>query len=124
MLLKLRYLCLILLIVIVPSIALSQSISPATLSLSLNIDKSLNALEMCESGGRDVTVLDTNKKYSIGYFQFQQATFDKYGELYSTPHDNIHSRVQQYELTKEIILHGGWRNWYNCGKSIFSQDDS
>ena len=98
------------------------------LNLQLNppppVDQQLIALEQCESGGKDITILDTNNRYSHGWFQFQTATFNKYGELYNLPHDNIHSRVEQYEIAKAIIFDGGWRNWYNCGKTIFSQDST
>ena len=82
--------------------------------ISQKIDEWLIKLEVCESGQKDLTILDTNNKYSYGYFMFQRATFDKYGELYNLPHDNIHSFDEQFSIAHKMIEDGGWSNWYNC----------
>ncbi len=82
------------------------------------VDTYLTKLEQCESGGKDITILDTNKKYSYAYFQFQRQTFDHFGKVYNLSHSDIHSRDQQYAIARAMIENGLWKNWYNCGKSV------
>lgn len=80
----------------------------------------LDRLIDCESGGkRDLKVLDTNGKYSYGTLQFQLATFNKYGEKYNLPHDDIMSRGQQIAIATQMLQErAGWRNWYNCATKV------
>ena len=75
-------------------------------------------LEYCESQDRDITILDTNGKYSYAWFMFQRATFDNYGKLYDLPHDDIHSYSQQYAIAEKMLENGGWRNWLHCAEKI------
>lgn len=82
------------------------------------VDIFLSKLEICESNGTDVKVLDTNGKYSYSYFQFQEETFNHFGELYKLPHNDIYSRDQQYAIARKMIENGLWRHWYNCSKKI------
>ncbi len=82
------------------------------------LDVWMTKLELCESGGQDVRVLDTNNKYSYGYFQFQMDTFNRFGLLYHLDHSDIHSRPQQYAIAKAMVSDGLWKHWYNCGKKI------
>ncbi len=43
----------------------------------------ITSLSQCESQQRsDITVLDTNNKFSYGLLQFQLATFMKFGKIY------------------------------------------
>lgn len=86
----------------------------ADVQATSTIDTWLDRLEGCESEHRDVTVMDTNGKYSYGWLQFQQSTFDTYGKIYFLPHSNIHSRDQQYAIAEKMIADGLWRHWYNC----------
>jgi hypothetical protein len=100
------------------------------LNLQLNppppIDFQLVQIEQCESGGKDVTVLDVDGYYSYGYFQFHKSTFNKFGEKYSMLHNDIHSRVQQYEIAKAMLYDGLYSQWYNCSKQLgfLDQDGS
>ena len=76
-------------------------------------------LEQCESHGNEhATVFDTNKRYSRGILQFQDATFNYYGEKYGLPHDDIYSKDQQ-ELIALYMLNQGLDNqWKNCTKKL------
>ena|SRR6185437_7948932 len=79
----------------------------------------ISALEQCESKGRtDIKILDTNGRYSYGILQFQMATFNKYGEKYNLPHDNIYSKEQQELIALYMLNDGLWRQWYTCAKPL------
>ena len=79
--------------------------------LDLVIDK----LATCESSQiPDVIVIDTNGYKSYGWLQFQQRTFDYFGEKYGLPHDDIMSPAQQIPIAKAMLKNGLWKAWYNC----------
>lgn len=73
-------------------------------------------MEICESRQRDVTILDSNNQYSIGWLQFQTASFTYFGEKFGVEHSNIHSREQQETLARIMLNAGLERNWYTCSK--------
>ena len=95
-----------------------QASQTTQVPISKQIDDWLIKLETCESRGKDITILDTNNRYSYGWFQFQRQTFNHYGDLYGLPHDNIHSFDQQFAIAHKMIENGLQNQWYNCTKSI------
>lgn len=88
----------------------------------------MRELVRCESlGNPRIVVLDTNNQYSFGLFQFQEATFRKYGERYGLISNDL-SRKQllslilnpylQIKIATRMLEDGLWFNWYNCAKKI------
>ncbi len=47
---------------------------------------------------------------------FQRATFDRYGEKYNLPHDDIYDDDQQAMIAMYMLNDNLWRNWYTCSK--------
>lgn len=45
------------------------------------LEATINRLIQCESGGKNVVVLDTNGKYSYGILQYQLATWNWFSSL-------------------------------------------
>lgn len=88
----------------------------------------INQLSLCESGGKsDITVLDTNNKYSYGEFQFQLGTFMGYGKQYGilpqslTDEEGlllIHNPYIQRALATMMLDNGLSYHWKNCSQSI------
>jgi hypothetical protein len=71
-------------------------------------------LAKCESQGNiKAKVLDVNGKYSYGKYQWQMASWINYKKL-GAVEDNIFDEQMQDTVTKYVLDHGGWRNWYNC----------
>ncbi len=71
---------------------------------------------MCESRQRDVTILDSNNRYSIGWLQFQTASFNWFGKKFKLPHSDIHSREQQETLARAMLNAGLSYNWKICNR--------
>lgn len=66
------------------------------------LDLDLQLISSCESGFRDVTVLDVNSEYSYSHFQWQIASFEHYGKKYG---------ILPQELTRKealIFVHNPW----------------
>ncbi len=82
----------------------------------------------CESQQRpDITVLDTNNKFSYGLLQFQLATFMKFGKIYEVlPNEFtnkeslllIHNPSVQKAIARAMLDDGLQDNWRNCVKAI------
>lgn len=83
-------------------------------------DQWIRSLAICESGGRDITILDSNHKYSIGILQFQSATFLSFSKKYGmkVTIKDIHSSTTQATLAKHMLDDGLWKHWYTCSKKI------
>ena len=86
-----------------------------------DIQHKINLLIKCESGGRNVTVMDTNGKYSAGILQFQLATFQGYRKKYGLDPDKKlwkDSEIQRdlaYRMLEESPKNV--RHWTNCAKA-------
>lgn len=52
---------------------------------------------------------------------FQRDTFNRYGEKYNVPHDNIYSDDQQEMIALHMLNDGLWKNWYTCSKDTASK---
>lgn len=74
----------------------------------------INDLAICESGFRDVTVLDSNKKYSYGVLQFQMNTWLPYGKAFGATAKNIHDPVLQHQVARSMLDIGLGYKWKNC----------
>ena len=75
--------------------------------------KILYALANCESGFKDICIMDTNNKLSCGIFMFQRDTF--YGHCsgsWLNPYDELKCADK---MIGEGRLH---TDWVNCGKRI------
>lgn len=103
-----------------------QQITQSTIH-DISVDVVIPKLIACESGGRDIKIIDTNGYYSYGVLMFQLATFKEYGIKYgmvSSTITNAQLRVlmkqpdTEIKLARQMLLNGLWRNWFNCGKSI------
>lgn len=78
----------------------------------------INNLFYCESGIRDVTILDTNNKYSYGWGQFQMATWLSFGAFASSTKDNIHDFYLQHKVARSMLDAGGQNHWKTCAASV------
>ena len=74
------------------------------------------ALANCESGFKDICIVDTNQKLSCGFFMFQKTTLKGFcpdlhwGDLY--PYDGI---VCAARMIKIGLMS---KHWVNCSKQI------
>jgi len=104
----------------VPTTYIAPIVQPqASQPLTGDVSSFMPKLEYCES--QDINQppkIDTDGEYSTGYFQFHTTTFNNYGAYYKLPHDDITSYDEQYAITKAMLEHGLWRQWYNCSKKI------
>lgn len=73
-------------------------------------------METCESNQRDITILDSNNKYSHGWLQFQTASFHYFGKKFGLEHSDIHSREQQEALARAMLNAGLSNNWKTCAR--------
>lgn len=65
------------------------------------------AISKCESGfNNNVSILDTNKKMSVGIFQLNGTNAV---EDWHIPYNNAMK-------AKELYLNGGYRHWRNCAR--------
>jgi len=73
----------------------------------------LSKLANCESGFKNICIVDTNEKLSCGIFMFQKATF--YGNCegkWLNPFDQIDCAIKLIENGKLKV------HWVNCSKKI------
>jgi hypothetical protein len=94
------------------------------ISLAQTQDEWIDSLSHCESGHKEnITVLDTNNKYSYGLLQFQLATFMGFGKQYGilplefTNKEGlllIHNPYVQKAIAREMLDDGLQRHWLNC----------
>ncbi len=92
-----------------------------TLVLSYNQDAKdvwINNLALCETGNRDVTILDTNKKYSYGYLQFQMGTWLAYGKSLGATSANIHDYALQHQVARTMLNAGLQNQWKTCAEKV------
>lgn len=97
-------------------------------SFAKSQDEWLDSLSQCESGGREnITVLDSNNRYSYGILQFQLNTFIGYGKQYGilpqefTRHESlllIHNPFVQRAIAREMLSDGLSYHWKNCAIRI------
>ena len=93
--------------------------------------EALQGIKECESAGHNeddgIIIFDTNKKASIGSFQFQKATvIYYYKSLYGkeiTPKEAVLIALDDEKATslaKDILFNtnNGSKNWINCGNKI------
>jgi hypothetical protein len=77
------------------------------------LDIYIELLAFEESSGReDIDIVDTNGKHSRGCPQFQDATLQSHARKYDLFGDPLDCRYQK-TLARQILLRGGWRNWFN-----------
>ena len=82
------------------------------------IEHQVRALAQCESSNRDITILDSNNRFSRGRWQMQDRTFKYLGERYHLPHNNISLDYEVRPLVYEALKRGEWKHWYNCGVKL------
>lgn len=90
--------------------------------------KIIKDLIQCESGGKNIKIVDTNGYYSYGILQYQLATFRKYGEKYGLIEKGLTNKELrilimdknlQIRLTEKILEEpNGWTHWLNCWNKI------
>lgn len=73
-------------------------------------------LHVCENRNNVPRILDVNGRWSYKFLMFQRSTFDRYGEKYGLPHDDIYSDSQQTNIAINMLNDGLWRAWYTCSK--------
>lgn len=88
----------------------------------------IDSLIQCESQGREnITILDSNNKYSYGIMQFQLYTFLGFGKKYGilpmefTEAEGrllIHNTYVQKAIAKEMLNDGLSYHWKNCARKI------
>jgi len=81
----------------------------------------INDLAFCESQYRDVTVLDTNDKYSYGVLQFQMGTWLAYGKAFGATADNIHESMIQHAVARSMLDAGLESQWKTCSAKVTKQ---
>lgn len=97
---------------------------PVVNQLDPAIQLKIEKLIQCESGNKNVTIVDTNGLTSHGILQFQKATFTTYMIRYGiAPHaerqelenflnDSETQRELAYRMLEEDPKNA--RHWYNC----------
>lgn len=79
----------------------------------------MDALAHCEShASTTVRILDVNDRWSVGKYQYQYATWLAYSKQFGTTAENITDGDLQDRVTRYILDHGGWKNWYNCARKV------
>ncbi len=77
-------------------------------------------LAACESSQvPDIKILDSNNEYSFGMLQFQQKTFDYFGEKCGLDHNDIYSYEQQRDIFKCMYQMGIVKtHWKICSNKL------
>lgn len=78
----------------------------------------INNLAICETRNRDVTVLDSNHKYSYGPLQFQMATWLSSGKPFGATADNIHDSMLQHKVARAMLDNGMQSRWLTCARIV------
>ena len=74
------------------------------------------ALADCESGFKDICIIDTNKKLSCGIFMFQEATMKGYCPAMEWGTGHVADSI---ECAAKMIKDGLLKvHWVNCSKKI------
>ena len=90
-------------------------------------DKVLADLAYCESSIRpEIKILDSNKKYSYGLFQFQAQTFLEQGQKYglignmefAEIENIINDPLIQLTLTRKMIQDKKYSHWLICSNKV------
>lgn len=80
-------------------------------------DQWIKRLHVCENPDDIPKVLDTNKRYSYGKYQWQMASWLNYKSLGATK-ENILDETMQDTVTRYVLDHGGQGNWYHCSQKL------
>lgn len=82
---------------------------------SLKYGKVMIELATCESGVRDICIMDTNNKLSCGIFMFQKSTF-----LHYCPDLKWHNSIKDDIVCAERVIRqiGIENDWKTCSKRI------
>ena len=99
-----------------------QSAVPIVEELSTSQVDWLEKLSKCESNGSTtIRVLDTNKQFSTGLYQFQDLTFLNYGKKYGLVATStlkaeplIYDGELQTKIAHKMLKDGGEGHWLNC----------
>lgn len=96
---------------------------PKDATIQLKVEKLIE----CESGGKNVVILDTNGLHSYGILQFQKATFISYMKRYAlaprAEQKELENFLQDSEIQRELAYRmleedpKNVRHWYNCAKA-------
>ncbi len=107
-----RILCLLLISLFIFASSSQAALAPSTLleSLSLPVQverdekivKMVEKLEKCESGSRNVCVMDTNGKLSCGVLQYQLGTFKSFMRRYNVAEHAEYRELENLWLDSEI----------------------
>lgn len=101
----------------------TSSFNPQVLTVDLSVAPTpqeiwLSSLADCESGASTtIKVWDSNNKWSIGKYQYQYATWAKYGWM-GTTRENITDGNLQDKVTRYILDHHGEDNWFTCSRQV------
>ncbi len=82
------------------------------------LDIYIELLAFQESSGKeDIDIVDTNGKHSRGCLQFQDQTIKSYAHTFNLLGNPLDCRYQK-TLARQILLHGGWRNWLHSVQKL------
>ena len=93
---------------------------PAVVSSSQQDAKDvwINDLAVCETGNRDVTILDSNHQYSYGPLQFQMNTWIPFGKAFGATKANIHDVMLQHVVARSMLDAGMESRWLTCARIV------
>lgn len=114
-----------------PFLAQAQNSPTNTPTINSGANKAqlwVSRLEECESQNRpNITILDSNNKYSYGLLMFQLQTFINFGKKYNILPDEltskealllIHNSSIQKAIATDMLEDGLQNQWYNCSKKL------
>jgi hypothetical protein len=103
-----------------PTIALSQDMTPEEKAQDLINRQNvwIDHIAWCETQMRDVTILDSNRRYSYGWLQFQMGTWLSFGKSFGASRKNIHDFILQQQVARDMLDKGMENQWYHCSKKI------
>lgn len=81
-----------------------------------SVETIIEQLIKCESGGRNVTILDSNNRYSYGVLQFQMSTWNWFSEMSGITGTPLNPEDAQ-RMTAWAITHGFLGHW-TCAKIL------
>lgn len=94
--------------------------SPLEITEPDSLDLYIERLAFLESSGREqVVILDSNKRYSRGCLQFQDATFHEQTKKYDLSGDIMDCLLQK-RLAKAMLIDNprSIRHWYHSGRRL------
>lgn len=93
---------------------------PIGKSQKISLDAWIEKLVQKESGGRNISIIDSNGLPSRGCLMFQEKTWNYYSLRYLNEVPPIMDCQKQKIVAKAMILenYNNWRHWYNSTLAI------